>query len=224
MRIADGEYELTVQPALGNTFGLTLRRSYDDAGRRTSLTGAGISRAWSYDDAGRPLTLTNEQGETTTYGYDAAGRLSTTTLANGQVSTVGSDARGRQTSVVHQASAGGATISSETYVYDAGGNLSSKTVDGTATAYGYDEADQLVSENRSGYSAAYTYDANGNRASKTLNGVTDTYAVDDGDKLTAITRGGATVKSYACDAAGRTIGVTAGASSTTRAYDYEGGF
>ena len=195
---------------------------YDDAGHRTSLTGAGISRSWTYDDAGRPLTLANESSETTAFGYDGAGRLSTTTLANGQVTTLGYDDRNRQTSVVHQASASGSTISSESYVYDRAGNLTSKTVDGTTTGYGYDAANQLTSEAYAGYSASYAYDANGNRTGKTLNGTTQTYAIDDGDKLTAVTQGGATVKSYGYDAAGRTTSVASSAGTTTLAYDYEG--
>ena len=194
---------------------------YDDAGRRTSLTGTALARYWTYDAAGRVKTLANESTETTTYAYDGAGRLASTTLANGQVSTYGYDVLSRTVAVTHRASAGGTTISSETDVYNPVGNLLSKTVDGTTTTFGYDNADQLTAESKPGYSAGYAYDANGNRTSKTLNGVTQTYFVDDGDKLTAITQGGTTVKGYGYDAAGRTTSVTSSAGTTTLTYDFE---
>jgi RHS repeat-associated protein len=194
---------------------------FDDAGQRVGLSGTSIARTWTYDDDGRPLTTTNEQSETTTNVYDSLGRLTKTTLANGQVSLFGYDARGRQTSVIHKTSNTGSTISSETYIYDDAGNLTSKTVNGTTTTYGYDNVNQLTSEAKTGYSASYTYDANGNRTSKTLGGVTDTYTVDDGDKLTSVSQGSTTIKSYGYDAAGRTTSVVSSAGTTTLSYDYE---
>lgn len=101
-------------------------------------------------------------------------------------------------------------------------HLYTKTVDGTTTTYGYDSADQLTSESRSGYSASYTYDANGNRATKTLGGTTDTYHNNDVDELTSITQGASTIKSYSYDDAGRATAVTVGANTTNLDYDYEG--
>ncbi len=144
------------------------------------------------------------------------------TFSGGQYDDLGFDARNRQTSVTHKNSSGTA-LSSESYVYDDAGNLSSKTVDAVTTTYGYDVIDQLTSEATTGYSASYAYDANGNRTSKTLNGstYTYTYTVDDGDKLTGITNGGTTVKSYTYDAAGRTKTVVTSAGTTTLTYDYE---
>jgi RHS repeat-associated protein len=94
--------------------------------------------------------------------------------------------------------------------------MSSKSVDGLVTSYGYDNADQLVLESRSGYSATYSYDGNGNRLAKVLNGVTEAYTYDDGDKM--LTAG---TKSYAYDLAGRTQSVTSPGGTTTCAYDDE---
>jgi RHS repeat-associated protein len=108
-------------------------------------------------------------------------------------------------------------ISQESYIYDPVGNMTSKTVDGLVTTYGYDNADQLTAESRTGYSASYSYDGNGNRLAKVLNGVTEAYAYDDGDKL--LTAGS---KSYAYDLAGRTIQVDSPSGSTYCAYDDEG--
>lgn len=145
-----------------------------------------------------------------------ARRLVSLTIVDGTPGT-----QNRPTSITLKNSSN-ATISSESYTYDDGGNLSDKTVNSVTTTYGYDDIDQLTSESRSGYSASYTYDANGNRATKTLGGTTQTYNYDDADKLTSITQGGNTVKSFGYDSAGRTTSVTANSQTTTIAYDYEG--
>ncbi len=94
--------------------------------------------------------------------------------------------------------------------------MSSKTVAGLTTTYGYDHADELTSESNSGYSATYTYDDNGNRTSKTTGGVTDTYTYDHADKLQSTS-----FKTYGYDGAGRTTSVTTSAGTTSLSYDYE---
>jgi RHS repeat-associated protein len=107
-------------------------------------------------------------------------------------------------------------LTQESYSFDPVGNMSSKSVDGLVTSYGYDNADQLVLESRSGYAATYSYDGNGNRLAKILNGVTEAYTYDDGDKM--LTAG---TKSYAYDLAGRTQSVTSPSGTTTCSYDDE---
>jgi len=130
------------------------------------------------------------------------------------------DSRSRVTGISHQNSSG-TVLSSESYSYDPASNLSAKTLDSVTTSFGYDNANQLLPESRTGYSASYSYDANGNRTSQTLNGTTFTHSVDNGDKLNSISSGGSTVKSYSYDAAGRTTGVTTSAGTTSLSYDYE---
>jgi RHS repeat-associated protein len=100
--------------------------------------------------------------------------------------------------------------------------------DGSTTTYGYDNANQLTSDVRTGtggnnYSISYTYDGNGNRATKVLGGVTDTYSYDSHDKLTAISRGGSNIKTYAYDNNGNCTSVTvvSGSLVTSLSYDYE---
>ncbi|WKZ80553.1 MAG: RHS repeat-associated core domain-containing protein [Fimbriimonadaceae bacterium] len=195
--------------------------AYDDAGRRTSMDvdGVGVT-SYAYDDAGRLVSLENPFEEVTAFVYDAGGRETQRTFDSGAYTVTGYDVRNRVTSIAHKTSAH-STISSESYEYDAAGNLVEKTVNSVTTEYAYDDIDQLVSEVRNGYSASYTYDANGNRTSKTLNGTTQSYVVDDADKLTSITQGGNTVKSFTYDAAGRTTAVTVGNDTTSIAYDYE---
>lgn len=198
-----------------------LTYTYTSAGQRATMVDGGLTTTYTYDDAGRLTNLENGYSEDTAFVYDNANRLTQQTFDTGQKSIFGYDARGRQTSVDHKTSAN-AVLSEEDYVYDDGGNLTSKTVNSVTTTYTYDDIDQLLSESRTGYSASYTYDANGNRASKTLGGVTEVYTNDDADKLTEIKVGGSTVKSFGYDTAGRTTSVVTGAGTTTVAYDYEG--
>ncbi len=198
-----------------------LSYTYTSAGQRATMVDGGLTTTYAYDDAGRLTNLENGYSEDTAFVYDNANRLTQQTFDTGQKSIFGYDARGRQISVDHKTSAN-VVLSEEDYVYDVGGNLTSKTVNGVSTTYTYDDIDQLLSESRSGYSASYTYDANGNRSSKTLGGVTETYTNDDADKLTQIKIGGSTVKSFGYDTAGRTTSVTTGAGTTSVAYDYEG--
>ncbi len=195
--------------------------TYDMPGRRATMVETGVgTTSYGYDDDSRLTSLTNPQSETTSWVYNDVNEPTRQTFASGAYTQTGYDSRNRVSSVVHYTSSG-SVISSESYALDDASRLASKTVDSVATAYGYDDSNQLTSESRSGYSASYTYNANGNRASKTLNGSTDTYAVDDGDKLTSITNSGATVKSYTYDAAGRTKTVATSSGTTTLSYDYE---
>lgn len=73
-----------------------------------------------------------------------------------------------------------AVISTESYVYKAASQMTSKTKDGVMSTFTYDLAGQLASESRAGYSVSYTFDANGNRLTKTLNDTTESYTYDDG--------------------------------------------
>ncbi len=193
---------------------------YGDGSRHTMVEGVGTT-TYSYDNAQRLTSLVNPYSETTTWDYDAADRCTKQTFDTGFYTSFGYDTRDRLTSLTHKNSSN-STISSESYVYDDASNLYTKTVDGTTTTYGYDNADQLTSESRSGYSASYTYDANGNRATKTLGGTTDTYHNNNVDELTYISVGGVTTKSYTYDDAGRTKTVVVGGNTTSLDYDYEG--
>ncbi|MCC7229582.1 MAG: hypothetical protein IT203_04245 [Fimbriimonadaceae bacterium] len=56
-------------------------------------------------------------------------------------------------------------------------------------------------------------------ASKTLGGVRWFETHDDADRLTDIEVGGLTIKSFGCDAAGRTTSAVSGAGTTSLAFD-----
>ena len=201
----------------------TVSYAYDNAGKRTgtTLTGTG-SWTYAYDAAARLTSLTNPYSETTAFAYDNLNRTTTETLANGSTSNYTYNADSDCTDIHHKTS-GNATLARMQYTYDGVGNVLTRTdtqagVSSTVNL-GYDNANQLTSEARTGssaYSASYTYDHNGNRLTKVLGGVTDTYTYDAGDKL--LTAGN---KSYTYDANGNCTAVTVGGLTTSLAYDYE---
>ena len=194
--------------------------TFDNAGKRLTMVESVGTTTYSYDSNSRLTSIVNPYSETTTLTYDNANRLTQKTFASGAYDVTGYDTRNRITSVTHKNSSG-SVLSAETYSLDSASNLSSKTVDALTTSYTYDNANQLLTESNTGYSASYSYDANGNRSSQVLNGTTYAYNYDNGDKLTSITSGSSTVKSYGYDAAGRTHTVTTSAGTTTLSYDYE---
>jgi RHS repeat-associated protein len=64
-------------------------------------------------------------------------------------------------------------VSTTTFVYDADGNVTQKTVDGTTTTYVYDYANRLTALGVLGATTTYAYDAFGQRVLQT--GTTTTY-------------------------------------------------
>ncbi len=99
---------------------------------------------------------------------------------------------------IHHKLANGNTLSHESYIYDAGGNLSSKTVGATTTSYTYNLLDEPLSESRTGYTCSYTYDFNFNRKTKSATGgLSEAYVYDSPDRLWKVTNAsGAALKTY----------------------------
>jgi uncharacterized protein RhaS with RHS repeats len=64
-------------------------------------------------------------------------------------------------------------LSTTTFLYDADGNVTQKTVDGTTTTYVYDYANRLTALGVLGATTTYAYDWAGNRVSQT--GTSTTY-------------------------------------------------
>jgi uncharacterized protein RhaS with RHS repeats len=66
-------------------------------------------------------------------------------------------------------------LSTTTFVYDADGNVTQKTVDGTTTTYVYDYANRLTALGVLGATTTYAYDWAGNRVSQTGTSTTFIY-------------------------------------------------
>jgi RHS repeat-associated protein len=154
-------------------------------------------------------TQTQVQGDSTTpvaaqYGpqleafqYDAANRLTRTCLAVTSCTTPGP--------------------ATGTWTYDAVGNRKTQTRAGmpnnnTNTTYGYDAADQLLTETINGVPTNYGYDHDGNQTGK---GTNTTYDYDlDNRMTTAIVSG--TTTSYTYDGEGKRVSNAANAVVDTK--------
>ncbi|MFD5056213.1 fibronectin type III domain-containing protein [Streptomyces tendae] len=119
--------------------------TYDDAGRRTSITDGTGTRTLTYDAAGRIMTVSapDDTARTFTYAYDSAGHIASRTFPDGATTT---------------------------YTYDADGRQKTQTANGATITYGYDEAGNLTTTtlpSGNGYADTRTYDRTGRLASIT---------------------------------------------------------
>ncbi len=167
-----------------------------------------------------PVVKTGSQSatESTAIEYDKSGNATKITKANGTFSEMTYDSAGHITGTTNKNEIGG-IISSFTYSYDANGNVTSATGDGTSTTYTYDNLDELLSASDSqGHLWSYAYDAAGNRTQLTDGSGTTTYSFNDPNdknRLTSSTKGGITT-SYSYDPRGNNTGRSDG---TTITYD-----
>ena len=173
---------------------------YDGDGRLSYkyVNIANVFTYWynTYDAAGRLTSLRSTLDGTTTYTYDAADRLLTKTKGSGDYELYGYDACDEVTSIGYWFF-GGIMQNALTYSYDPAGNVLTYNQGYYSTTYGYDGADQLVSETSGGPypppALGFTYDHNGNRLSQTSGGqLTQSFTYDAHDKLTWGTAGNET--------------------------------
>jgi len=128
--------------------------------------------------------------------YTIDGLLSTLTYPNGIRVEYGYDGGNRLTTVVHRVVLTGVVLISYTAVYDNGNRITSITElpSGDVTSFGYDNANNLLSETRTGtkpYSGTYTYDKTNRRKTALVvtNGTTThngTYTYDGAGRLTQV--------------------------------------
>ncbi len=166
--------------------------AYDSSGQLTEITHRAPDATiqsqftYTYDNLGRRSSVTTAEG-TTLYAYDGAGRLTSVVLPTFRMLTYAYDAAGNRTVVNDN----GATtdysvneldqytsVGSETQSFDAAGNLvSSSNTSGNAN-YQYDVEGRLVVQTSPTGTWTYSYDALGNRISSTHNGVRTEYLID----------------------------------------------
>ena len=205
----------------------TTSYTYDAARRLTGMAlPNGVSTTLGYDNADRLTRLTHARGltplEEISYTLDAVGNRTGMTdvaspvllleqpnanpLAYGTTS-YNYDALDRLTSVSYP------NADTVSYGYDAAGNRTSLTRNGTTTTNTFDAANRLTASGAD----TYTYDANGNQTGKTAGGVTTTYSYDPLDRLTGI--GGPVTASYAYNGDGLRVSKTVGGTTTSYTWD-----
>lgn len=229
---------LTVTDAFG-----TKQFAYDDMGRNTQVTDEanGVSTT-TFNLMGQPLTVTGPGGAVTTYTYDTMGRNTSQTTPSGETVTYSNfhssgkpqrmvDARGNlhQYSYNHR----GQMLShiapgmSETYTFDAEGNLltssdgshtvtrtydllnrmtSSAETDLGTLEYTYDSVGNIVDIGGS-YACVRTYDAKGNLTSvrEMESSAFVSYTYDENDRLLTETKPDGSITTYTYDAYQRLV-------------------
>ncbi len=218
----------------------TITYTYDGDGRLSTksanVTGVGVVSTWTngYDPGGRLTSLRSTLDGTTTYTYDGPsgrgtkdasgqtqyGLLSMKTFGNGNYDTYTYDACNEVASIGFY-NLGGNYQNGLVYTYDPAGNVQTCNQGFYATTYGYDGADQLVSETGSGTYAppsyGYTFDHNGNRLTQTTNGAqVQSFTYDGHDKLMT-----GTGETDGYDAAGNQKSVLLSGTTSTRTFDDE---
>jgi RHS repeat-associated protein len=228
----DGSLNTITWSAVTGTF----KYAYTPRGQYASITYPNNqSRSFTYDDQGRLLQLANTHpttGNVATfaYGYDLDNPTSTyirlgqrssmtadvpSQSLSAAVSRYNYDANYQLTGVTYPAAAPfNGDVSS--WTYDAIGNRTSATTNGTTTTYGY----QKIGSNPLNWqrlltagSATYTYDSNGNTS--TMSG--NTYTPDYENRLKNIS--GSVTSSYQYDYQGRRASKSVGGTTT---YVYDG--
>jgi RHS repeat-associated protein len=210
--------------------------NYNNDGLMSSRADAAGTTSYTYDNADRLATVADPlTGATLTYGYNSDSLPSSVSYASG--GTAGPtrsylyDGLQQLTTDTLKA-AGGATIASASYGYNANGDLTSQTTTGYAgpgsTSYGYNEADELTSATTGGTTTSYGYDADGNLTaaggtsnsynaqdqltSSTTSAGTTSYGYTLSGALASVTPPGGSAQAYTANAFGQTVTAPGGIS------------
>jgi len=205
---ADGEVIETIDP-----LGHATTTMYDADGEVTEVIDAlGYATTTMYDADGEVTEVIDPLGNVTTTIYDADGEVTetidplghmTTTLydADGEV-TETIDPLGRMTTSLYDGdgrlvsqtwyNAQGVVVNTESFTYDADGNMLTAQNDSGTYTMTYDALNRLITtQDPFGLTLTYTYDADGNRTQvqDSLGGVTN-YIYDADNELTSEQFGG----------------------------------
>ncbi|EPF19029.1 Calx-beta domain-containing protein [Microcystis aeruginosa] len=211
-----------------NTVNSQYQYTYDNLGRRTTMTTLEGVFEYGYDAIGQLTSVITPTNRTITYTYDAAGnRIGVT---DSGVTT------NYTTNNLNQYS----NVGNGVYTYDTDGNLISKTQGGQTSNYTYDAESRLVKVVTPLGTWDYEYDGLGNRTATIFNGQKTEYLVDpfglgdvvgeyNNNSLVAnYTHGiglvsrvnGNNSNYYDADAIGSTVGLTATDGSYVNKYSY----
>jgi RHS repeat-associated protein len=192
----------------------TTATSYDADGEVTSVTDPdGNSTSYLYDADGNRVEVTDPSGNITDSTYDPDNRLlSTTTGVNGASPATTSHGYDLPPGTGACPSLAGATYCTTT-----------TNPNGGVTVDAYNAANELIQQELpGGQTTSYGYDLAGNKTSTTdADGRTTTYGYDNDYRLTAVSYSDTSTPgvSYGYDADSRRTFMTDGTGTTTYAYD-----
>jgi len=170
---------------------------YDNKGHRTSLTYPnGTTTTYSYDAASRLTGIFHERGvtnvESISYVYDAAGNRTAAVRGSNPAAILPGTLQATYDAANEQISLDNALF---TLIYDANGNLLSRTDLTGTTTYTWDARNRLIAVTGPGLTASFVYDALNRRISKTVNGISTQYLYDRNDIVQEI-NGSAVTATY----------------------------
>jgi RHS repeat-associated protein len=169
--------------------GNTVSLAYDSAGNLTNLTPPGkLAHTLGYSDRNELISVTPPAlpgSGSTIYAYDVDRKATTLTRPDGRTITLGYDSAGRI--VTRSLAAGGVTVGTDTFGYDATGHLSAMAAaNGVTLGYSYDGA-LMTGRTWSGPvagSVTRSYDNSFRVAAESVNGgATIAYSYDADDLL-----------------------------------------
>jgi RHS repeat-associated protein len=149
-----------------NTINSSFIYTYDDLGRRISMTTLEGVFQYGYDKTDQLTSVITPGNRTIQYQYDEAGNR-TTVSDNGISTSYTSNNLNEYTGV-----------GNDIYTYDKDGNLATKTANGQSSTYTYDVENRLTKVINPISTWEYQYDALGNRVATTLNGQRTEYLID----------------------------------------------
>lgn len=204
------------RPLTGTAQTAVVTNTYGDSARPGDITSVtdpnGNATTFVYDTYGNPTSVTDAVGRTTATAYDILGRKTSTTTPSGKTTTFAYNTAGFLETVTDPL--GKVT----TFAYDSAGNKTS-VIDplGHTTTYIYDALGRhTVTTAADNTTTSSGYDNDGNLTSQTdQNAHTTSYTYDSRNRLTSSKDGLNRTTTYAYDAAGQLTGKTDPSTRTT---------
>ena len=214
--------------------GATVSYGYDSAGNQTSITYPGqfvpVTQAFNADDQLKSVTDWN--GNTSTFGYSPDGTLSTVSYPNGDTVTDSYNGTDTLTSTTVAGSAG--PIATFDYGRDPAEQVSSETNTSGTQTYAYTPREQLASETNGATVDSFGYDPASNpttvgtttqtfdAAGQLEAGGTTSYSFDAEGERTATTPASGSATMYSYNQVGQLTSVTSPDATSSYTYDGDG--
>jgi RHS repeat-associated protein len=214
--------------------GETVGYGYDDAGNQTSIAypdeATPVSQTYNADN--QLASVTDWNGNKTTFGYSPDGTLQATVYPNGDTVTNGYDTTDTLTSTTVTDS--GSTLATYGYGRNPAEAVSSTTSSAGSASYGYTTDEQLASETNGSATTSFGYDAANNpttvgtatqafdAAGQLTTSGSTSFTYDAEGERTAATPASGTATSYSYNQAGQLTSVTNGNGTSSYTYDGDG--